>query len=76
MNDDPKIPTEKDPIKRLKYFTGQFLDESDFTAEQGHHVNQRRRANRMLWLGAGILDDGFQLQVKTGNPGQIGRAHV
>lgn len=71
MKDDPKIPTEKDPIKRLKYFTGQFLDESDFTAEQGHHVNQRRRANRMLWLGAGILDDGFQLQVKTGNPGRI-----
>jgi hypothetical protein len=33
-------------IKRLNYFTSQFLVEKDFKDEQGYHVGMRRRHNR------------------------------
>jgi hypothetical protein len=49
-----------EPIKRLRYFTGQFLEASDFATEQSYHTNLRRRGNRALYL-AGILDDGFSV---------------
>lgn len=48
------------PIKRLRYFTGQFLEALDFQAEQNYHVGIRRRGNRALY-GAGIIDDGFNV---------------
>jgi hypothetical protein len=35
-------------IKRLNYFTSQFLGEKDFNEEQGYHVDMRRRHNRLL----------------------------
>lgn len=47
-----------EPIKRLRYFTGQFLEASDFVTEQNYHLDMRRRGNRGLYL-AGILDGGF-----------------
>lgn len=34
--------------KRLRYFTGQFLQEQDFTDEQAYHVDRQRRHNRDL----------------------------
>jgi hypothetical protein len=37
-----------DDIKRLNYFTGQFLDAQDFKDEQTYHVEMRRRANQLL----------------------------
>jgi hypothetical protein len=36
------------PVKRLKYFTTQFLVEKDFTDEQSYHRDMRRRHNRFL----------------------------
>jgi hypothetical protein len=42
-------------IKRLNYFTGQFLDASDFADEQAYHRNVRLRNNRVL-RGPGILE--------------------
>ncbi|HUC70079.1 MAG TPA: hypothetical protein VMS01_02690, partial [Stellaceae bacterium] len=35
-------------IKRLNYFTSQFLGEKDFNEEQDYHVDMRRRHNRLL----------------------------
>jgi hypothetical protein len=35
-------------IKRLNYFTSQFLVEQDFTDEQAYHVAMRRRLNQVL----------------------------
>lgn len=49
-----------EPIKRLRYFTGQFLEAADFATEQSYHVNLRRRGNQALYL-AGILDGGFNV---------------
>ena len=49
------------PVKRLKYFTGQFLEAADFTAEQDYHLGMRLRGNRALYYSAGILDDGFNV---------------
>ncbi len=43
------------PIKRIRYFTGQFLEALDFQAEQAYHVVQRRRGLRALYA-AGIVD--------------------
>lgn len=45
-------------IKRLNYFTGQFLDEKDFQDEQKYHITMRRKLNQVL-RGPGVLDDGF-----------------
>jgi hypothetical protein len=60
-----------DSIKRLRYFTGQFLEAVDFKAEQDYHVGVRRRGNRALYVGAGILDEGFQVKLKTGDPTKV-----
>ncbi|MCE2839464.1 MAG: hypothetical protein LW834_21365 [Cyanobium sp. 49614_E6] len=57
-----------DLIKRLRYFTGQFLEEADFQAEQSYHIGHRRRANQILWLKAGILDNGFEVKSILGKP--------
>jgi hypothetical protein len=35
-------------IERVRYFTGQLLDEADFLEEQHYHVEKARRHNRML----------------------------
>ena len=47
-------------IKRLNYFTSQFLGERDFIDEQAYHLEMRRRHNRLLhsW---GVADGGFQV---------------
>jgi len=42
-------------IKRLNYFTGQFLEAQDFIDEQSYHLEMRRRRNR-LQMGPGVLD--------------------
>lgn len=51
-------------IKRLNYFTSQFLVEQDFNDEQAYHVGMRRRLNRSLhsW---GVADSGLVVE-KTG----------
>jgi hypothetical protein len=36
------------PVKRLNYFTHQFLREQDFKDEQAYHLEMRRRHNRCL----------------------------
>ena len=36
------------PVKRLKYFTHQFLREQDFEAEQAYHIAMRRLHNRYV----------------------------
>lgn len=43
------------PIKRLKYFTHQFLREQDFEAEQNYHIAMRRLHNRSVH-GWGIVE--------------------
>lgn len=48
--------------KRLNYFTGMFLQESDFKAEQNYHVGQQRRQNQLLFT-PGIIDPETSLQV-------------
>ncbi|MDF0676186.1 MAG: hypothetical protein P0120_17900 [Nitrospira sp.] len=47
-------------VKRLNYFTSQFLVEKDFTDEQGYHMNMRRRHNQLLHTW-GIADGGLQV---------------
>jgi hypothetical protein len=44
-----------DMDKRLNYFTGQFLQQEDFTAEQEYHVDRQRRHSR-LFHTPGIAD--------------------
>lgn len=43
------------PIKRLKYFTHQFLREQDFEAEQNYHIAMRRLHNRSVH-GWGVVE--------------------
>ncbi|MDF0664874.1 MAG: hypothetical protein P0119_02235 [Nitrospira sp.] len=47
-------------VKRLNYFTSQFLVEKDFTDEQGYLMNMRRRHNQLLHTW-GIADGGLQV---------------
>jgi hypothetical protein len=59
-------------VKRLNYFTHQFLREQDFKDEQAYHVEMSRRHNRMFH-GWGVLA-GLEVQKKgereiTINPG-------
>jgi hypothetical protein len=49
-------------IKRLKYFTHQFLREQDFTAEQAYHIAMRRLHNRSLH-GWGVVE-GLEVRKK------------
>lgn len=49
-------------IKRLNYFTHQFLREQDFKDEQAYHVEMRRRHNRLLH-GWGVVS-GLEVQKK------------
>lgn len=50
-------------IKRLNYFTHQFLREQDFQAEQAYHVAMRRQHNRLLH-GWGVVE-GFDVRKKS-----------
>lgn len=43
------------PMKRLKYFTHQFLREQDFEAEQNYHIAMRRLHNRSIH-GWGVVE--------------------
>lgn len=47
-------------VKRLNYFTSQFLVEKDFTDEQAYHMDMRRRHNRLLHTW-GIADGGLEV---------------
>ena len=58
------------PIKRVKYFTSQFLEASDFQLEQNYHIDMRRLGNRVLF-SAGIVDDGFRVTIKPGDATRI-----
>ncbi len=68
MADDIKEPDLTQPIKRLNFFTGQFLQKEDFLDEQQYHMAMRRHGNRVLYFGKGILDEsGFRVNdVGTG----------
>lgn len=62
MADDIKEPDLTQPIKRLNYFTGQFLEKEDFLDEQQYHMAMRRRGNLVLYFGKGVLDEiGFRI---------------
>ena len=50
-------------IKRLNYFTNQFLVQKDFTDEQAYHLGMRRRHN-LLFHTWGVADGGL-LVAKT-----------
>jgi hypothetical protein len=39
---------DQDDVRRLNYFTNQFLRAADFQAEQDYHLQQRRRHNQAL----------------------------
>jgi hypothetical protein len=52
-------------IKRLNYFTGQFLEAQDFKDEQRYHIEMRRQLNRLLY-SPGVIDNGF-LVTKIGD---------
>lgn len=61
-----------EPLKRLNYFTGQFLEEPDFKAEQLYHERVRRRLTYAMFK-PGILNgldvtkiDGGQVLVQKG----------
>jgi hypothetical protein len=51
------------PIERVRYFDGEYLRAFDFAAEQGYHVDMRRRLNMALHL-YGIVE-GLQLGSTT-----------
>jgi len=50
------------PIKKLNYFTHQFLREQDFKDEQAYHVEMRRLHNRMMH-GWGVVE-GLEVKKK------------
>ena len=50
-------------VKRVNYFTHQFLREHDFKAEQEYHVAMRRQHNRMLH-GWGVIQ-GLEVKRKS-----------
>ena len=50
-------------IKRLNYFTHQFLREQDFKDEQAYHREMRYRHNRLLY-GWGVMD-GLEVHKKN-----------
>ncbi len=53
---------DKDIRKRLNYYTGLFLQEEDFIAEQNYHVEQQKEQNKLL-LTPGIVDPNTGLVV-------------
>jgi len=53
---------DQDIRKRLNYYTGLFLQEEDFIAEQNYHVAQQKEQNKLL-LTPGIVDPNTGLVV-------------
>jgi len=49
-------------LKRLNYFNHQFLEESDFKAEQAYHIESRRLHNRLLHSWG--VAEGFEVRRK------------
>jgi hypothetical protein len=47
------------PIERIRYYDGEYLRAFDFAAEQGYHVDMRRRLNMALHLHG--IGEGLQL---------------
>ncbi len=54
-----------DGDKRLRYYTGQFLQEQDFTAEQQYHLDRQRRHNRQLHTPG--IADGLTVTANAGS---------
>jgi hypothetical protein len=48
-------------IKRLNYFTGQFLEAQDFKDEQQYHIEMRRRLNRLMY-SPGVVENGLEIK--------------
>jgi hypothetical protein len=57
-------------IKRLNYFTSQFLVEKDFDDEQAYHLTARRRHNRILHTSG--VADGLDVTPVGGAEVQVG----
>lgn len=51
--------------KRMRYFTGQFLQEADFVAEQDYHVDRQRRHNRQFHTPG--IADGLDVTANVGS---------
>jgi hypothetical protein len=51
-------------VKRLNYFTGEYLIDEDFRAEQAYHITMRRLHNSRLH-GSGVVD-GLEVNVSGG----------
>lgn len=58
-----------DEVKRLNYFTSQFLEEGDFKDEQAYHRNLRRLHNQSLHTWG--VASGLMLNQVSGNPKQL-----
>lgn len=64
---------EPKEIKRINFFDGQFLTQSEFRAEQLYHMYMRRRLNYILFDGSGVVDlevgvDPTDLRLEPVNP--------
>lgn len=58
------------PIKRVRFFDGQFLKQAEFREEQLYHLHMRRRLNYILFQQSGVvLVNGDELTIQT-NPAQ------
>ena len=57
-------------IKRLNYFTSQFLVEKDFDDEQAYHLTSRRRHNRSLHTSG--VADGLEVTLASGKQVRVG----
>src|SRR5512138_459189 len=57
-------------IKRLNYFTSQFLVEKDFDDEQSYHLMSRRRHNRSLHTSG--VADGLDVTLVSGKQVRVG----
>lgn len=55
---------EKEIIKRLNYFDGQFLTETDFNEEQRYHRHMRRQISYILFEQGGVIGpDDLKLEI-------------
>lgn len=61
---------DPDIRKRLNYYTGLFLQEEDFIAEQNYHVSQRKEQNKLL-LTPGIVDPNTGLAVTVSDKTKV-----
>jgi hypothetical protein len=58
--------------KRLRYFDGQFLQDTDFSDEQRYHLDRHRRLNRLLQVSG--IAEGLEWQAPEIRPGATAAA--